>query len=92
MVNDAEIKSSENNAAMKIVVVKKKPHLCLFATRNIGQKEEIRYDYNVPNLPWRKKGKLHLCSNTLSEKHIFISKNNSDQIGIRCRQRTTKQR
>ena len=31
------------------------PHVCLFATRNVGIGEELRYDYGVTNLPWRKK-------------------------------------
>lgn len=28
--------------------------LCLFATKNIDRGSELRYDYGVTNLPWRK--------------------------------------
>nr|XP_054770981.1 uncharacterized protein LOC129278875 [Lytechinus pictus] len=31
-------------------------HICLFAIRDIDIDEEIRYDYHVKGLPWRKKG------------------------------------
>jgi hypothetical protein len=30
-----------------------RPYLALFATRCIRTEEEIRYDYVVPDLPWR---------------------------------------
>ncbi|KAJ8046142.1 hypothetical protein HOLleu_04718 [Holothuria leucospilota] len=29
------------------------PRLCLFARRDIGEGEELRYDYGVDDLPWR---------------------------------------
>ena len=50
-MNDAvgEVKNSE----MKKINVMDIPHLCVFATKNIKPGEEIRYDYGVPNLPWR---------------------------------------
>ena len=32
-------------------------HLCLFAVRPIPANTELRYDYGVSGLPWRKKGK-----------------------------------
>ena len=44
----------EENCKMNVVVVNRRPHLCLFTTRDIPAGEELRYDYNVPNLPWRK--------------------------------------
>ena len=40
---------------MKKVVVDNIPHLCLFATRDITINEELRYDYGLNDLPWRKK-------------------------------------
>ncbi|KAH3853001.1 uncharacterized protein LOC127867704 isoform X4 [Dreissena polymorpha] len=39
---------------MKIVEVNQTPHLCTFADRDIAIGEELRYDYGVPTLPWRK--------------------------------------
>lgn len=41
-------------------IVKKKmfnglPFLCMFALRDIGEGEELRYDYGQPDLPWRQK-------------------------------------
>ncbi|KAL5005605.1 hypothetical protein ScPMuIL_016763 [Solemya velum] len=45
----------EQNCRMVVVMVDKKPHLCLFSTKTIQIGDELRYDYGVPNLPWRKK-------------------------------------
>ncbi|XP_052257158.1 uncharacterized protein LOC127862189 [Dreissena polymorpha] len=56
MVNDVIKGDIRNNAEMKIVLVHGKPHLCLFATKDISVNEELRFDYGVPNLPWRKAG------------------------------------
>lgn len=53
LVNDGI--GPEENAKMVIIPIDKTPHLCLFALRDIQEGEEIRYDYGVPNLPWRKK-------------------------------------
>lgn len=54
MVNDASPGSKEENVVLKIVVANKNPHICMFAKRDIEIGEELRYDYNDPNLPWRK--------------------------------------
>ena len=40
---------------MTKVVIGDRPHLCLFATRDIMLHEEVSYDYGVDDLPWRKK-------------------------------------
>ena len=53
-VNDAGPGDPEENCRMCVIVVNRIPHLCLFATRDIAEGEELRYDYNVKNLPWRK--------------------------------------
>ena len=53
MVNDAEKGDAKQNCVMKIVEVDNTPHLCIFATKDI-EAEELRYDYGVSNLPWRK--------------------------------------
>ncbi|XP_060797971.1 histone-lysine N-methyltransferase set-1-like [Neoarius graeffei] len=44
------------NCRMKRVLVGGKPHLCLFAARDIHRGEEITYDYGDSNWPWREKG------------------------------------
>ena len=40
---------------MKKVMVHSLPHLCLFAVKEIFSGTELRYDYGVKDLPWRKK-------------------------------------
>ncbi|KAH3784872.1 hypothetical protein DPMN_012731 [Dreissena polymorpha] len=54
MINDAENGDAKQNCVMKIVEVNQTPHLCTFADRDIAIGEELRYDYGVPTLPWRK--------------------------------------
>ena len=46
------------NSMMKIVEVDGAPVLALFAKRLILAGEEVRYDYGVKNLPWRKCARL----------------------------------
>ncbi|XP_065051974.1 uncharacterized protein LOC135681426 isoform X6 [Rhopilema esculentum] len=50
LVNDSKL----GNCKMQKVMVGQVPHLCLFATRTITQGEELRYDYGLDDLPWRK--------------------------------------
>ncbi|XP_046381398.2 uncharacterized protein LOC124152494 [Haliotis rufescens] len=52
-VNDGW-KEHEKNCFLRIVQCENKTHICLFANRNIKMGEEFRFDYDVPNLPWRK--------------------------------------
>ena len=54
MINDAPNGDTLQNCSMKIVEVESCPRLCIFATRDIEVNEELRYDYGVPTLPWRK--------------------------------------
>lgn len=42
------------NSYIQLVIVRGRPHLAVFAKRNIKAGEEIVYDYGVPSLPWRK--------------------------------------
>jgi SET domain-containing protein len=63
MVNDSKKGTVKNNAEMKIIPVDGKPHLCLFAYRDIAVNEELRFDYGVDTLPWRT---VCLCSNSTS--------------------------
>lgn len=54
MVNDATAATA--NCTMKRVRLFSGRHaLCLFALRDIGPNEELRYDYGQPDLPWRTK-------------------------------------
>ena len=48
-VND----SSVPNAVMKKIVVDSKPRLCLFALKDIGIGDELRYSYEDEGLEWR---------------------------------------
>lgn len=76
MVNDAT--GILANCAMKIVYVNKEPWPCLFACRDIAEGEELRYDYGVSNLPWRKKVFNSFCvqSNITScNLHIYCKQN-----------------
>lgn len=43
------------NAFPTIIQVEGTRHICLFASRDLKNGGEIRYDYGVPDLPWRKK-------------------------------------
>lgn len=57
MVNDAENGTPEENVLVRIVFVNRLPHLCMFASRSIECGEELRFDYGIADLPWRKKVK-----------------------------------
>nr|XP_023660035.1 uncharacterized protein LOC111839935 [Paramormyrops kingsleyae] len=50
LVNDEHINP---NSRMKTIRVDGRPHLCLFALRNIFPSEEITYDYGDSEWPWR---------------------------------------
>ena len=54
-VNDGV--ASEANCRMQVMVgtPKEAPRLALYATRKLTKGEELRYNYGVPNLPWRVK-------------------------------------
>lgn len=51
LVNDAEAKNA--NCKIKKLVIHDRPHLAIYAKRNIEVNEELRYDYGVKDLPWR---------------------------------------
>ncbi|XP_062421876.1 uncharacterized protein LOC119228025 isoform X2 [Pungitius pungitius] len=50
LVNDDNVNP---NAKMKYLNIQGKPHLCLFAARDISQGEEITYNYGDSDWPWR---------------------------------------
>ncbi|XP_057297310.1 histone-lysine N-methyltransferase set-1-like [Hydractinia symbiolongicarpus] len=54
LVNDSPFNKS--NCKMEVVEVDGRPHLCLFSIREISPYEELRYDYGVGGLEWRKVG------------------------------------
>ena len=62
MVNDCRT----GNSKMKKVMVDGKPHLCLFATKQIKPRDEILYNYgdDPSKLFWRKK--VTSCCNTVT--------------------------
>lgn len=74
-VNDAAVDDDNNNAVMKLKVLNNYPRLCLFARRDIGKGEEIRYDYgdSIKNLPWRHqvKGFSNFTCCIISTVHFF---------------------
>ncbi|KAF4083074.1 hypothetical protein AMELA_G00135880 [Ameiurus melas] len=53
LVNDDHINP---NCKMKRIIVEGKPHLCLFALRDITPGEEVTYHYGDADCPWRTKG------------------------------------
>ncbi|KAG9282112.1 N-lysine methyltransferase KMT5A-A-like [Astyanax mexicanus] len=57
LVNDEHISP---NCKMKRIIVDGKPHLCLFALRDITSGEEITYNYGVADCPWRTKVSIFL--------------------------------
>lgn len=52
LVNDEEMNP---NSKMKVTRVDGRPHLCLFALKDIGPGEEITYNYGDSDWPWRRK-------------------------------------
>ncbi|KAJ4927346.1 hypothetical protein JOQ06_015079 [Pogonophryne albipinna] len=77
LVNDDHVNP---NCKMKLIKVDGKPHLCLFALKDISPGEEIAYDYSDSDWPWRcKRGNmfgvglqflfLRTCGVTLGQEH-----------------------
>ncbi|XP_072566873.1 uncharacterized protein [Paramormyrops kingsleyae] len=63
LVNDNHI---DPNTKMKKIVRERKPHLCLFAIKDIAPGEEITYDYGDSEWPWRCKANSEVESMILS--------------------------
>lgn len=55
MANDSHIRPAMNSKMIVEPDDSGNPRLALFAIRQISEGEEVRYDYGVPNLSWRKK-------------------------------------
>lgn len=47
---------------MRKIVVDGVPHLCLFASKDLVDGDELRYDYKAPDLWWRKVSYFHVFS------------------------------
>ncbi|XP_057687303.1 N-lysine methyltransferase KMT5A-A-like [Corythoichthys intestinalis] len=58
------------NCKMKMIVTEGKPHLCLFALRDLDVGEEITYDYGPADWPWRKKDKGQSTVTKTAEREI----------------------
>ncbi|XP_039865655.1 histone-lysine N-methyltransferase SETD5-like isoform X1 [Simochromis diagramma] len=63
LVNDNHISPS---VKMKILDINGKPHLCLFASRDISPGEEIDYNYGDSDWPWRCKTETSQIQKTVS--------------------------
>ncbi|XP_041864344.1 N-lysine methyltransferase KMT5A-A-like isoform X2 [Melanotaenia boesemani] len=59
LVNDDD---KNPNSKMKVIRVDGRPHLCLFALKNIAVGEEITYNYGDSDWPWRKKTSIEMQS------------------------------
>ena len=60
MVND--ICKQCANCSIKNISLREEVHLCIFAKKKIEPGEELRYDYGVQGLPWRK---VSIATNTV---------------------------
>ncbi|WAR01154.1 hypothetical protein MAR_007712 [Mya arenaria] len=57
MVNDLDRYTKPNCKMVKVVDDRHQPRLCLYATEMISKDTELRYDYGVADVPWRKRKK-----------------------------------
>ena len=55
MVNDLDRYTKPNCKMVKVVDDRHQPRLCLYATEMISKDTELRYDYGVADVPWRKR-------------------------------------
>ncbi|XP_055080972.1 uncharacterized protein LOC129456606 [Periophthalmus magnuspinnatus] len=85
LVNDDHLNP---NSKMKIIRVDGRPHLCLFALKDISPGEEITYNYGDSDWPWRSKiskeipdqpSKVAMCS-SLSDSTGQMPKEILDQL------------
>ena len=70
------------NCKMKLVSTKGAPTRCLFPTQDIQPNTELRYDYGVNDLPWRKKNtkrrEVYKPSFEICERYHSIPSNEDD--------------
>ncbi|XP_063419434.1 uncharacterized protein LOC134702463 [Mytilus trossulus] len=72
----------EKNSVMKRIDVEDRPHLALFAVRDINTGEELRYDYGETSkyLPWRRKSKITNILSTTNTDEESDDKDSHDSI------------
>ncbi|XP_052819279.1 histone-lysine N-methyltransferase set-1-like [Mya arenaria] len=58
MVNDLDRYTKPNCKMVKVVDDRHQPRLCLYTTEMISKDTELRYDYGVADVPWRKRKML----------------------------------
>lgn len=63
----------EKNCCLRIVTVDNIPHLCIFALRDVNNGEELRYDYGVSNLPWRRKVCFYIVLTCFCARSVIFS-------------------
>ena len=66
LVNDAPSNKANCNCCMRKIKDGKKIYLALYALREISTDEELRYDYGVKDLPWRKQRGTWLYNSVLT--------------------------
>ncbi|XP_071823694.1 uncharacterized protein [Apostichopus japonicus] len=64
MVNDG---TNMANCKMRIVSLEGVPKLCLFALKDIEKGSELRCDYGVSDLPWRKREQIQMETNKVPQ-------------------------
>ncbi|XP_039461270.1 uncharacterized protein LOC120435551 [Oreochromis aureus] len=72
LVNDDNVNP---NSKMTVTRVDGRPHLCLFAIKDIGPGEEITYNYGDSNWPWRSKKSNMVASQAVDENAASSSPN-----------------
>ncbi|KAI4797406.1 hypothetical protein KUCAC02_025135 [Chaenocephalus aceratus] len=80
LVNDDHVNP---NCKMKLIKVDGKPHLCLFALKDISPGEEIAYDYSDSDWPWR--CKISTEAETQHEDAAMTSESHCDGITQNCK-------
>jgi hypothetical protein len=51
LINDAHVRP---NSVAKLMEVDGQPHICIFASANIAEDEELRFNYGTGQYLWRK--------------------------------------
>ncbi|XP_025754145.1 histone-lysine N-methyltransferase mes-4 [Oreochromis niloticus] len=74
LVNDDNVNP---NSKMTVTRVDGRPHLCLFAIKDIGPGEEITYNYGDSNWPWRSKKSNMVASQAVDENAASSSPNDA---------------
>ena len=54
---------------MRKIILDNNTYLCLFAAEEIEKGTEIRYDYGIDDLSWRKEGKYYYINITMKAMH-----------------------